>query len=343
MATGQAAKSARTVVISGVPDGLLHNDVMIDILTIHFQMSKNNGGDVEDVMYPTDKKGVAYVTFEDQKVVESVLKKDEHRLEDKRFSRYYPLKVTRFSENVFSSVTCVLDMSIFKEQFIIEDLIQEMKESTDLSFGPLQSDGHISLQGSFPDIKLLRDFLLLKAKSISGKDKREKGMSHQRPRRRQQHHGLTTEMSSFVHGVEKQVVVLDTDIYHYMKSFFPRTFIVNDDTVISDITDGDVTTLYIENAGSRSDGGQALRVKKKIENWSIKLHKTLRKERIDFKEHTRDEKQRYRRACESVKPHYPRVLISFYDTHIDVIGNPSEIFEFTKKVSNEIQSLFRSR
>lgn len=66
-ATGQTAKSARTVVIAGVPDGLLHNDVMADILTIHFQMSKNNGGDVEDVMYPTDKKGVAYVTFEDQK------------------------------------------------------------------------------------------------------------------------------------------------------------------------------------------------------------------------------------------------------------------------------------
>lgn len=65
-ATGQAAKSARTVVITGIPDGLLHNDVMTDILMIHFQMSKNNGGDVEEVTYPTVRKGVAYVTFEDQ-------------------------------------------------------------------------------------------------------------------------------------------------------------------------------------------------------------------------------------------------------------------------------------
>uniref|UniRef100_A0A672V2W3 RNA binding motif protein 43 n=1 Tax=Strigops habroptila TaxID=2489341 RepID=A0A672V2W3_STRHB len=323
-ATGQAAKSARTVVITGVPDGLLHNDVMTDILTIHFQMSKNNGGDVEDVAYPTDKKGVAYVTFEDPKVLESVLKKDEHRLEDKRLSRYYPLKV-------FSSVTSVLNMSVFKEQFVLEDLIQEIKKSTDLTFGPLQSNGHISVQGSFPDVKLLRDFLLLKAKSLSEKDKREEGQ-----------HGLTTEMSNFVHDVEKQVVVLDTDIYHYMKSFFPGTFVVNDDTVISDITDGDVTTLYIENAGSRSDAGQALRVKEKIENRSIKLHKTLCKERIDFKGHTRDDKQRYRRACESVKPHYPNVLIIYYNTHIDVIGYSSKVFEFTKEVSNKIQSLFRS-
>uniref|UniRef100_A0A8B9F158 RNA binding motif protein 43 n=1 Tax=Amazona collaria TaxID=241587 RepID=A0A8B9F158_9PSIT len=342
-ATGQTARSARTVVISGVPDGLLHNDVMTDILTIHFQMSKNNGGDVEDVIYPTDKRGVAYVTFEDQKVVESVLKKDEHRLEDKRFSRYYLLKVTRYSENVFSSVTCVLNMSMFKEQFILEDLIQEMKKSTDLRFGPLQSNGHISVQGSFPDIKLLRDFLLLKAKSISEKDKREKGTSHQTPRKRQQQYRLATDMSNFARGAEKEVVVLDTDMYHYMKSFFPRIFVVNDDTVIFDITDGDVTTLYIENAGSRSGGGRALQVKEKIEKWSIKLHKILHKERIDFKQHTRDEQQKYRRVCESVKPHYPRVLIIFYDTHIDVIGNPSEVFEFTKKVSNKIQSLFHSR
>ncbi|KGL92487.1 RNA-binding protein 43, partial [Charadrius vociferus] len=334
-ATGQAAKSARTVVIAGVPDGLLHDDVMADILMIHFQMSKNNGGDVEEVVYPTMKKGVAFVTFEDQEVVESVLKKDEHRLEDKRLSRYYPLKVTRYCENVFSSVTSVLNMSIFKDQFVLEDLIQELKKkSTALSFGPLQSNGHICVQGSFPAIKLLRDFLLLKAKSLSEKDKREDSKSHQRPRRVPQQHRLTTETSNFVHGAdgEKQVVVLDTDIYHYMKYFFPRTFLVNDDVIISDIPDGDITTVYIENAGGRAGAEQVLRVKEKIENWSLKLHNVLCKERIYFEEQTGDEKQRYKWVCESLKPHYSDVLIIPYDTHIDVIGNSSEIFEFTKEV-----------
>ncbi|NWQ73673.1 RBM43 protein, partial [Columbina picui] len=96
----RAAKPMRTVVVTGVPYGLLHDEVMADILMIHFQMSKNNGGDVEEVTYPTMNKGVAYVTFEDQEVVESVLKKDEHRLEDKRLSRSYPLKVTHYCENV---------------------------------------------------------------------------------------------------------------------------------------------------------------------------------------------------------------------------------------------------
>ncbi|NWS72246.1 RBM43 protein, partial [Crotophaga sulcirostris] len=96
----KAVKSARTIVIAGIPDSLLCDDVMADILMIHFQMSKNNGGDVEEVVYPTRKKGVAYVTFEDQEVVDSVLKKDEHQLEDKRLSRCYLLKVTRYCENV---------------------------------------------------------------------------------------------------------------------------------------------------------------------------------------------------------------------------------------------------
>ncbi|NXR33414.1 RBM43 protein, partial [Zosterops hypoxanthus] len=101
----QAARSRRTIVIAGVPAGLLQDDVMADILTIHFQMSRNNGGDVEEVTYPTPSQGVAYVTFEDQGVVERVLRKDQHLLQDKRLSRGYPLTVTRYCHKVSSSLT----------------------------------------------------------------------------------------------------------------------------------------------------------------------------------------------------------------------------------------------
>ncbi|NXS95869.1 RBM43 protein, partial [Jacana jacana] len=108
----QAAKSARTVVVAGVPDGLLHDDVMTDILVIHFQMSRNNGGDVEEVIYPTMQRGVAYVTFEDEEVVDRVLKKDEHRLEDKRLSQYYPLKVTPYCEHVSAFIIYLLALPL---------------------------------------------------------------------------------------------------------------------------------------------------------------------------------------------------------------------------------------
>ncbi|NWR67886.1 RBM43 protein, partial [Bucorvus abyssinicus] len=238
---------------------------------------------------------------------------------------------------VFSSVTSVLNMSVFKDQFDLEDLVQEIKKkSTALSFGPLQPNGLLAVQGSFPAIKLLKDFLLLKAKSVSEEDRREESKAHQRPRRRPQQHRLTTQTSHFVHDADgvKQMVVLDTDVYHYMKHFCLRSLLENDDVVISDVTDGDTTTVYIEGAGSRSDAGQVLRVKEKIEKQSVKLYRTLRKERIRFEERTRGEKERYKWVCHRLKPHYPRVLIIPYDTHIDVIGSSSEIFEFTKEVSD---------
>ncbi|NXO00080.1 RBM43 protein, partial [Rhinopomastus cyanomelas] len=231
---------------------------------------------------------------------------------------------------VFSSVTSLLDMAIFKDKFVLEDLVQEMKgKSTALSFGPLQPNGLISVQGSFPAIEALRDFLLLKAKSLSTEDKKEESRSHQRQRRRPQQRRVTTDHD--VHG-ERQEVILDTDVYHYMKRFFPRILQVNGGVLISNITNGDTTIICIEGAESRSNARQVLRVKEKIETWSVKLYNTLRKERICFGERSSREKERYKSVCERLKPRFPYVLIIPCDTHIDIIGNSSDIFEFTKRV-----------
>lgn len=57
----------RTVVASGVPDvPVLLPSTIRDKLTIHFQTRRrSNGGDVQEVRYPTDMDGVAFVTFDD--------------------------------------------------------------------------------------------------------------------------------------------------------------------------------------------------------------------------------------------------------------------------------------
>ncbi|KAF2985022.1 hypothetical protein EK904_012621, partial [Melospiza melodia maxima] len=271
-----AARGARTVVIAGVPAGLLEDELLADILTIHFQRSRNNGGDVEQVTYPTRKAGVAYVTFEDA-----------------------------------------------------GDLVEEMKQqSPALSFGPLQRDGHIAVQGPFPALQVLRDFLLLKAKSLPEEDKRER-KPHQRPRRKLQEHRGAAEMRNSTRNAqrEKQVLVLDTDIYHYMKHFHAKALQRND-AVISGVTDGDITTVTIESAAD----AQGLKAKKMIENYSVELQKILRKERICFKEPTRAGRQRLRQLCERLKAHYPRVLIIPYDTHLDVVGTSADVLGFTEEV-----------
>lgn len=206
------------------------------------------------------------------------------------------------------------------------------KQSPALSFGPLQPEGQIAVQGPFPALRVLREFLLLKAKSLSEEDKRE-GKSHQRPRRKLQEHRGATETRSSVRDThqEKQVLLLDTDIYHYMRHLFPKTFQAND-VVISGVTDGDITTVSIESAGRKAGAAHGLRVKKKMENYSVQLQKILRKERLCFKEHSRGEKLRFKQLCEGLKPHYPNVLIIPYDTHIDVVGTSADIFKFTEQV-----------
>lgn len=54
---------SRTVIVSGVP-AALPPDRMVDKLTVHFQrVRRSDGGDVEEVEYPTSMDGVAFVTF----------------------------------------------------------------------------------------------------------------------------------------------------------------------------------------------------------------------------------------------------------------------------------------
>ncbi|NWV62039.1 RBM43 protein, partial [Malurus elegans] len=233
---------------------------------------------------------------------------------------------------VFPSVTSTLDMAVFEDLCVLGELLEEMKnQSPALSFGPLQPNRHVAVQGSFPALRVLRDFLLLKAESLSEKDKGEGDKPHQRL----QEHGDVTESRNSVQDApgEKQVVVLDTDIYHYMRHFLPKTFQA-EDVVVSGVSNGDITTVCIESSGTRAGAEHGLKVKKRIENCSVKLQKVLWRERICFENHGRGEKQRYRRLCERLKPQYPAVLTIPYDTHIDVVGISSDVLEFAEEVRN---------
>ncbi|NXQ28354.1 RBM43 protein, partial [Alaudala cheleensis] len=231
----------------------------------------------------------------------------------------------------FLGVTSTLNVAVFRDHFVLEDLVEEMKkQSPGLDFGPLQPDGQIAVQGSFPALRELREFLLLKAKSFSEKDRRE-GKSQQRLRRKLQEPRGATETRNSTRDAhrEKQEVVLDTDIYLYMRSFHPRTFQA-DDVVISAVTDGDITTVCIESAGRKAAHG--LRARKRIEDSSVELQRVLRKERICFKGHSRAEKQRHQQLCERLKPRYPAVLVLPYDSHMDLVGTSADVFGFAEDV-----------
>uniref|UniRef100_A0A8D2LQD4 RNA binding motif protein 43 n=2 Tax=Varanus komodoensis TaxID=61221 RepID=A0A8D2LQD4_VARKO len=336
----------RTVVVCGVPGSLDHG-TMVDILKIHFQKTKNNGGDVEDVDYPTSTKGVAYVTFEDKQVAEKVLTKSDHKLEDKRFRRDYPLKVSLYGESIFTCVTCILSLSIFGEQHNLEDLVQDLKKNLPcLSFGPLHPSGKIRVQGPFSAISLLKDRLLLKMKptlpeqQVKGGEGSTAHSSTERP--------MSSELplaprDNLAQSTSKEAVqvTLDTDVYYYFKTFVDplyKTHLERCGVMVLENVDGELTTICFRE--DNKPGSKKLEdAKHFIETWSANLHGFLRKERLVQEGFTQTGIQNLERACEIVRPSYPRVLVIPYQTHIDVIGSSSDIYMFSQQV-NELVRCF---
>lgn len=67
MNVSESKASERTVVVAGLPVGVWNDLLLSTVVKTHFQDIKNKGGCVEDVIYPTRTKGVAYVIFKEKK------------------------------------------------------------------------------------------------------------------------------------------------------------------------------------------------------------------------------------------------------------------------------------
>ncbi|XP_048339306.1 RNA-binding protein 43 [Sphaerodactylus townsendi] len=347
MATSQAAKPQRTIVVCGVPDGLVGDDIMADILMIHFQKGKNKGGDVEDIVYPTPAKGVAYITFDDKQVAENVLTKAEHSLQDKRLPADFPLKVSLYGESVFPCVSCLLDLSILRGRCILEDLVEDLKKNFPvLNFGPLHSDGHITVQGPFSAIRSLQNKLVSKihhSPSEPGvKSARKESMTTLRPNTRPVKSDSSLEASNnFVQSTKTEglMVVLDTDIYLYMKKFKEKPYqdsLKKCGVVSHEIRDGEVTTIYLDSDPSNPSLRSLELAQDIVENLAADLQSYLRKERRSLKSFSRAEKHKHKQAFERVSVLYPHVLVLPCSAHIDIIGTSSDVYGFTQQVNKMV-------
>lgn len=71
MASGLNVKeceaSERAVIVAGLPVDLFGDQQLATLVKSYFQ-DKTLGGEVEEVIYPTRTKGVAYVIFKEKKV-----------------------------------------------------------------------------------------------------------------------------------------------------------------------------------------------------------------------------------------------------------------------------------
>ncbi|KAM5327771.1 RNA-binding protein 43 [Glossophaga mutica] len=341
------SKAERTVVVAGLPAGRFDDLLLTTLVKIHFQ-DINEGGVVEDVIYPTRTKGVAYVTFKEKKVAENVIGKEKHFLAEK--VGHIQLRVSHLSEKVFSSVSAILDLSIFQSQVFLESLVRDLKRKhSTLCFSSLEDNGRISVQGSFLAIKKLKESLLLRASSLLEKNRgliseREK-WNRQSPRRSPQRSGTTLETlrcSVPETPGRGEIVVLDTDVFHYLKrgNFYEST-LEKYHVLCQERVDGEITTICIRNALVGSQPNHEKLVKEFIEKYSHALHFELRKETFVLEGKEKREKIHIKWACERLSSKYPKVLINFYETHIDIIGPSSVIYAFKKEAMKLIRQTVR--
>ncbi|XP_059871398.1 RNA-binding protein 43 [Delphinus delphis] len=336
----ESKASERTIVVAGLPVGSINDQSLTVLVKSHFQDIENEGGVVEDVIYPTRTKGVAYVTFKEKKVAENVIRKEKHYLAE--MVRPAQLTVSHFSEKVFSSVNAVLDLSVFRSEIGLGSLVMDLKrEIPALCFSPLEANGRISVQGSFLAIKKLKESLLLKASSLL-----EKNRNRQSPRGStwKSSHSLKPPRSSTPETMRRgERLVLDTDIFLYLKktSGFYESTLKKFHALCQETVDGEITTLCIRNAQGGSQPNNEKQVKELIEKYSHALHFELRKETFILEGKENREKRNIKLACKQLSSRYLQVLVNFYHTHIDIIGSSSDTYLFKKEVMKLIRQKVR--
>ncbi|XP_040887998.1 uncharacterized protein LOC121177740 [Toxotes jaculatrix] len=163
METTDSWDGSRTVVVSGVPD-LLPASRMVDKLTIHFQSRRrSHGGDVEGVRYPTNARGVAYVTFDKAEDAERVVRKEQQIMTDNKFPEDYLITVFPFTRDVFLYVASAkVDLSVFgSNQASLIESLRSIHRS--VRFQPLPGQRKAVIEGPFAAVKALREDLILRA------------------------------------------------------------------------------------------------------------------------------------------------------------------------------------
>ncbi|XP_046939908.1 RNA-binding protein 43 isoform X2 [Lynx rufus] len=337
--------SERMVEVAGHPLGLFNDQLLTTVVKTHFQDIKNKGGVVEHVIYPTRTrgKGVANVTFKEKKGAKNVSRKQKHCQAEKVGPAQFT--VSHFGEKVFSSVKAILDLSVFRSQVILESLVTDLtRKIPTLSFSPLEPNGRVSVQGSFLDILRLKETLLLKASSLLEKNRNfisEEKWNSQGPKRDLQRGSNSSESpgSSVPETTRSgETLVLDTDVFLYLKkSRFYESTLKKCHVFCQERVDGEITTICIRNAQQCSHPNNAKLVKALIEEYSLALHFELKKETLLLKGKENRDKRRIKSACEQVSLRYPKVLINFYETHIDIIGSSSDTYLLKKEIMKLIR------
>ncbi|KAG7463861.1 hypothetical protein MATL_G00181140 [Megalops atlanticus] len=317
------SEESRTVVVSGVPE-ILSSSRMADKLVIHFQRSRSNGGDVVRIQYPTNCKGVAFVTFEDIEDAERVLKK-EQIMQDREFPEKYALTVFKFSDDVFFFVRAEVDLSLFSDH---DKLIQDLRAvHRSVRISLLPSKGRVTVEGPFRAVRELREDLLRQAQR--GRD------WHVGSRTDDQSADVSKGSLKDINGDDQESSIwLDTNTLKYIQKFYgidydrclSKYFV---DAGLEEV--GDLTLITLKGKGRSSSLRSA---KSELEHLVLTRQSALRFQGIDYRSSDEHQKKKLLHLCRDLNAVYDDILLIPLDSCIEVIGPSMSSHLFCKRVED---------
>ncbi|XP_067116872.1 RNA-binding protein 43-like [Osmerus mordax] len=325
----------RTVVVAGVPD-ILPSDRMADKLVIHFQSLRSNGGDVQNVLYPTISKGVAFVTFDNIADAERVIKK-EQSMRDEEFPKDYTLTVFKFTTDVFFYVSTEVNLSGFSGP---EALIQSLRSAhRSVRICTLQQN-RVTMEGPFTAVKALREDLIGKLRTNSCPSRMEQGALPRPDNTLSSIAGCSQPQRSESRcndedkeELEEDSVWVDSCMLMYIQKFNQEELArcLREHNVSARFEQGtDLTAVHLRGLIPGSSGVQGATLEL---NALVSIRQsTLRVHVLNCTRHDLRERQRLLQLCEEASVIYKDILYVPLDSCIKVVGPSTASYLFYEEV-----------
>ncbi|XP_077108164.1 uncharacterized protein LOC143765415 isoform X1 [Ranitomeya variabilis] len=332
-----------------------------DKLTIHFLRSRNGGGEVEKINIIQGNPTYAIVTFEDDEVVESVLRINDHFLQVK--DKRYDLVVSEFTrkvelEEVFQKLSLTVNYNKFPEscRSLLNNLMQT---HTDVKFDFDKESMTCVISGPYARIQTMAQEILSKLeigctnlKEISSDTRRKTKTDRLKNSDPQDVTQVMVQRSVTVYGSEvearysqlteslehlQEPFVWDSDIFKYIQKFQSSEYqeILNKYHVHAVDESGDgITTIYLQYVkGGKNHMADLSSARFRLMGLYQGLELLLRKEQIN-KRDVYGEQDFHNLLLRDLQRLYPMLLCHDDDRYVYLIGNGVDVAQGKQYISD---------
>ncbi|XP_075206083.1 uncharacterized protein LOC142311490 isoform X1 [Anomaloglossus baeobatrachus] len=332
-----------------------------DKLTIHFLRSRNGGGEVEKINIIQGNPAYAIVTFEDDEVVDRVLRIKDHFLQVK--DKRYALVVNEFIrkvelEEVFQKLSLTVSYKKFPES--CRNLLKNLMQAhTDVKFDFDKESMTCVISGPYAVIQTMAQEILSKLeigytnlKQISSDTRRKTKSDLKNYSDLQDNTQVLHQRSVPVYSSElearysdptesleqlQEPFVWDSDIFKYIQKFQTSEYqgILNKYHVHAVDESGDgITTIYLQSVkGGKNHLADLSSARFRLMGLYQGLELLLRKEQIDKRDVNRDQ-EFHKLLLRDLQRLYPMLLCHDDEQYLYLIGNGVDVAQGKQYISD---------